>query len=175
MSKDPRLILLPVDDSPHSERAFDWYLQHLHRQDDQLGIVHFHQAPQPTAEKYGVLSVGLVDDSDKFKEEMKASLQKSKKLIEKYEKKAKESGIKSETLLTSSVHGPGAGICDLAEKRNAAGIVMGSRGLNLLRRTFLGSVSSYVINHANTAVTITPPEKNLSVSSGHTDESEILT
>ena len=47
-------------------------------------------------------------------------------------------------------------ICDLAKEKNADLIVMGSRGLNALRRTFLGSVSEYVLHHAHIPTTVVP-------------------
>ena len=37
-------------------------------------------------------------------------------------------------------------------------IVMGSRGLNMVRRTFTGSVSDYVLHHAHIPVLVVPPE-----------------
>ena len=54
---------------------------------------------------------------------------------------------------------PGQGICDLARDNSPDMIIMGCRGLNALRRTFMGSVSDYVIHHANVPVTIVPPTK----------------
>ena len=37
-------------------------------------------------------------------------------------------------------------------------IVMGNRGVGLLRRTFLGSTSDFVLHHAHLPVTIIPPQ-----------------
>lgn len=54
---------------------------------------------------------------------------------------------------------PGDVICKVAKEKKAQQIVMGNRGLGMIRRTFLGSVSQHVIDHANIPVTIIPPEK----------------
>ena len=52
---------------------------------------------------------------------------------------------------------PGEVICKLAEDKKAQFIVMGSRGMGILRRTFLGSVSDYCVHHAHCPVAIIPP------------------
>lgn len=46
--------------------------------------------------------------------------------------------------------------CDSAEQHKADFMVMGCRGHGKLRRTVLGSVSSYTINHAHVPVTVVP-------------------
>ena len=53
---------------------------------------------------------------------------------------------------------PGEVVVNAADKLNASMIVMGSRGLGLVRRTILGSVSEYVIHHTKVPVTIVPKE-----------------
>ena len=52
---------------------------------------------------------------------------------------------------------PGEAIVEAAKKENVSLIVMGSRGLNTLRRTFMGSVSDYVLHHVHVPVMIVPP------------------
>ena len=49
---------------------------------------------------------------------------------------------------STHAHKPGEGIINAAKEENPALIITGSRGLSKLRRTFLGSVSDYVIHHA---------------------------
>ena len=53
---------------------------------------------------------------------------------------------------------PGEAIVQKAEENGASLIVMGSRGLNAIRRTFTGSVSDYVLHHANIPVLVVPPQ-----------------
>ena len=48
-------------------------------------------------------------------------------------------------------------ICKLAEDENAQFIIMGSRGVGTLRRTFLGSVSDYIVHHSHIPVAVVPP------------------
>ena len=49
---------------------------------------------------------------------------------------------------------PGEMILKMAEEEGAGLIVMGSRGLNVIRRTFVGSISDYVLHHSNIPVLV---------------------
>lgn len=49
---------------------------------------------------------------------------------------------------------PGEVICSVAEEEHALFIICGSRGKGTFRRTFLGSISDYVLHHSNIPVFI---------------------
>lgn len=49
---------------------------------------------------------------------------------------------------------PGEVIAQLAKDEKASLIVTGTRGMGKIRRTFLGSVSDYVIHHAHVPVLV---------------------
>ena len=51
---------------------------------------------------------------------------------------------------------PAAAILEVAERRDAAVIVVGSRGLGALRRAVLGSVSTTVVHESNRPVLVVP-------------------
>lgn len=51
---------------------------------------------------------------------------------------------------------PGDGIVSIAEQEKADFIVMGTRGLDPVRRTLLGSVSDFVIRHSKIPVLVCP-------------------
>lgn len=55
-----------------------------------------------------------------------------------------------------SIHAsrPGEGIINAAREVNADVIITGSRGTGKLRRTFLGSVSDYVLHHSDVPVIV---------------------
>lgn len=55
--------------------------------------------------------------------------------------------------MTDSV---GHTICKIAEKEKGLLLVVGQRGVGLVRRTLFGSVSDYLIHHAKMPVTIVP-------------------
>jgi len=50
----------------------------------------------------------------------------------------------------------GQGIVAVAESENASFIVVGTRGLDVVRRTLLGSVSDYIIHHSKIPVVVCP-------------------
>jgi nucleotide-binding universal stress UspA family protein len=52
---------------------------------------------------------------------------------------------------------PGPALCDLAESRRAAVVVMGSRGRGGIKRALLGSVSDFVVRNAPCPVVISRP------------------
>ena len=47
---------------------------------------------------------------------------------------------------------PGEVICHVADEENATFIICGTRGHGRLRRTFLGSISDYILHHAHVPV-----------------------
>jgi len=51
-------------------------------------------------------------------------------------------------VLRSSSGRPGEVICQIAEEVSAAMIITGTRGMGKVKRTILGSVSDYLVNHA---------------------------
>lgn len=51
-------------------------------------------------------------------------------------------------MLRSSSGRPGEVICQIAEEVSAVMIITGTRGMGKVKRTILGSVSDYLVNHA---------------------------
>ena len=150
-----RLVLLPVDGSEHSERAFNWYLRNLHRHGDKVGIMNVVEPPTMPA---SFVMMGPVVVPDEWHQEVKESVERSKKTTEMFKEKCDKAGVPCTVYQETCDFGAGEKICQLAKDKGASSIVMGSRGLNFLRRTLLGSVSSYVVNHAHVPVVVTPPD-----------------
>ena len=48
----------------------------------------------------------------------------------------------------------GEAICEAAKEENATMIIVGTRGMGKVRRTFLGSVSDYCLHHSNIPVLV---------------------
>ena len=152
-----RLILIPVDGSEHSERAFDWYLNNMKRKHDNVGIVNIVEPPTLPAT---FMMMGPVIIPEEWNAEIQESMDKAKLVTRKYEDKCSQLKLPCSvfTETAAAFGGPGETICQLAKDKNANGIVMGSRGLSFLRRALIGSVSAYVVGHAHIPVIITPPE-----------------
>lgn len=82
----------------------------------------------------------------------KALLEESKNLLEIAVKEFADYPFKVDAVNTMGK--PGAVIVEYASENNIDLIVMGSRGLGAVKRTFLGSVSNYVLNHTEKSVYI---------------------
>ncbi|KAL9230815.1 hypothetical protein vseg_006115 [Gypsophila vaccaria] len=70
-----------------------------------------------------------------------------------------EKSIKAQTLAMRG--DPKEMICQAAEQMHVDLLVVGSRGLGMLKRAFLGSVSDYCAHHAHCPVLIVKPPKEL--------------
>jgi len=86
------------------------------------------------------------------------------RILQSFCAQANTADVKAE--FTQILGNPGNSICKLAVQWNADLIVMGHRGRSGLAEFFLGSVSNYVLHHANRSVYIVhspsrSPEKNV--------------
>ncbi|KAL7063468.1 hypothetical protein AAHC03_01593 [Spirometra sp. Aus1] len=155
-SGDPqRNVLIPIDASPNCLRAFEWYKTHLKKPGDLVFFVHVIE-PVYTTPAVGLAMESpplLVDDMTRVMEE---SISSGKKLGHKYMQLAKDIGLDCKAFLHVDTK-PGNAIVKSAADHKADFIVIGSRGLGAIKRTFLGSVSDYIVHNANVPVAIVPP------------------
>lgn len=157
MNGHQRKIVLGVDASVHSERAFDWYIKNLCNKDkDILLIIHAWELPANPATPYA--SFGYL-----YYEELQREVDKRAKeteaLLGTFGNKCKQFGINFK-LYKEQSNQPGEVICKLAQDDEAHSIVVGARGVNTLRRKFLGSVSEYCVHHSHVPVAVVPPPNN---------------
>ncbi|XP_066936418.1 universal stress protein Slr1101-like isoform X1 [Clytia hemisphaerica] len=165
------LNLICVDACDHSKRAMDWYLSTLHREGDDVGLVHVHCLPElpsfglyemfdykPYNAESSFIAGGLLA-TDLYQEQIKESIQASKKIVEQYKKFLAEKEITAKIYCRSMIDSVGHTICEIAKESNATTIIMGQRGLGVIRRTFLGSTSDYVLHHAHIPVAVIPPNQ----------------
>lgn len=144
----PRIVLIPVDASENSERAFHWYVDNLRHKDDKLVIFHCHELHH---------SVYTALRSEEWKKIVNEHEEMLKALEEKYKAKCEAIQVPA----TIKVHGgsPGPEICNCAKESEATCIVMASRGHGTIRRTIMGSTSDFVLHHAHIPIIIVPKSK----------------
>lgn len=147
-------VLIAVDASSHAQDAFDFYFKNLHQPDNFIILVHCAEQPNLSAISF---KEPLTLPTNEWADEMKKHIEAAKNVEELFVGKLIEHKARYEAHVIPGGE-VGAAICKCCEENKADIIVMGSRGLNALRRTFLGSVSDYVIHHTNVAVTIVPKE-----------------
>jgi len=149
--KKERLIVLPVDGSSTCEAAFQWYIDHLRKENDRLAVVNVVEPPN-VPQSFALM--GPVPEE--WQREVEKSIERSNRTAASFDKLCKKAKLNCSIMTETSDNGPGERICELAKEMDAAAIVVGSRGQNLLRRTLLGSVASYIVSHANMPVVVTP-------------------
>ncbi|XP_022297045.2 universal stress protein YxiE-like isoform X1 [Crassostrea virginica] len=148
-----RRVAIGIDESDFAEQAFDFYANNMRKEDDYVILIH-------TPERYNVMDANLgtpVKRATVLREILEEVRKKVKALEEKYKKKMEEKGIESGKFITRRGD-PGEAIVHVAEKEQCDLIITGSRGMGMLRRTILGSVSDYVLHHSPCPVLICKPE-----------------
>nr|CAX71802.1 Universal stress protein [Schistosoma japonicum] len=152
-SEYSRVILIPIDGSDHCDRAFRWYLENMKRDTDCIKFVH---VVEPI---YSTPSIGLADNytMPDITKVMEISTENGRKLGQKYIHEAKSYKLSAHAFLHVDTK-PGSSLVKAISEHKADVILMGSRGLGAIRRTFLGSVSDYVLHHAHIPVVIIPPQ-----------------
>jgi nucleotide-binding universal stress UspA family protein len=142
-----RVVLIAIDGSDQSEKAFEFYADHLHQSGNQLLLVHAAEPPLVSSSQAVMLSQPVWDqllDSEK---------KKVKQLEESYAEKMRARNLTGKIKAIFSGK-PGEVIVDVALEEKCSMVVMGTRGLGTLRRTILGSVSDYVVHHAHCPVVV---------------------
>ncbi|CDS40519.1 universal stress protein [Echinococcus multilocularis] len=155
----PRIIIMPVDDSPHCERAFNWYLKRAHRPEDKLILVHVIQ-PRYVSPPGGIVIEHAVTNKSSSTND---GIEVGKQVLDKYAQKCKKANFIYETTLKADAD-PGKAIIQVGDDYFANLIVIASRGMSKARRTILGSASHYVVYHSGIPVLVVPPAKRSSAS-----------
>uniref|UniRef100_A0A1I8ICK9 Usp domain-containing protein n=1 Tax=Macrostomum lignano TaxID=282301 RepID=A0A1I8ICK9_9PLAT len=147
-----RRILLPVDGSKHSDRAVSWFLANLYRPGDFAVLAFVLEPPHRAPTEPHLSSVGddFVQEGNRAYSE---GLKEAARLKAKFYQACREAG----ELVGSKA---GDTLVRYVEESSISCVVIGSRGLGKLRRTFLGSVSEHLLHNAGCAVIVCPGKKS---------------
>ncbi|CAH8580825.1 unnamed protein product [Schistosoma guineensis] len=152
-TSNKRRICLPVDGSDHSKRAIEWFIKEVYRPGDEVLFVHCLELPYlPTIS----LTSGLKVPIDDWTKALQENIAQTTKLNNEYGYICECSKIPYDFIIKNGI-APGVGIVQTVEDHHVDLIVMGNRGLSRLKRTLLGSVSSYVVHNAYVPCIIVPP------------------
>eukprot|EP00914_Ancora_sagittata_P023323 GHVO01046187.1.p2 GENE.GHVO01046187.1~~GHVO01046187.1.p2 ORF type:complete len:203 (+),score=20.98 GHVO01046187.1:73-681(+) len=147
-----RVVVLAIDASENAKNAFEYYIDNVFKPEDTLVLSHIPEAPKlPTFS----FKSGIAPPVEEWKKVIDDMNLKTRKLEEDYE------GTCIHKKLRYKVRGeafknPGEGLCRIAEEEGASLIIMGTRGLNAVKRALLGSVSEYVCRHSGIPTLIVP-------------------
>ncbi|KAL4238079.1 Ubiquitin carboxyl-terminal hydrolase 22 [Mactra antiquata] len=148
-----RRIVIGYDGSQNAEDAFKWFVKKIHKRGDYVIIVHVPEfknlshVPVMTAD--AALMSKIVDEEQ----------QKCKLMLAKINELMRISDVKGN--IKQVMGDAGEQIVQAASKEGADFIVTGSRGLGKFRRTFLGSVSDYIVHHSTVPVIVCKIEDHL--------------
>ncbi|XP_063438530.1 universal stress protein in QAH/OAS sulfhydrylase 3'region-like isoform X5 [Mytilus trossulus] len=145
---ESRIVMIAVDASAQADEAFEWYLNNLARDSDNVKVVH-------CAEFHLGMSVGINYDEKQIAqitEQVKKQQNEVDSLKSKFVDKLRGK-IKGEAFILTGKK-PGEAIIEAAETHKANLIICGTRGLGKIRRTFMGSVSDFIVQHARCPVVV---------------------
>jgi nucleotide-binding universal stress UspA family protein len=104
---------------------------------------------QPTASLDSVVWSGMMVGADHFVELDRAAAEAGGRVADEGVRIAQRAGLEAEPLAIKASGPVWKTIIEIADRHDAAAIVMGSRGLTGVRSMLLGSVSSAVVHHAD--------------------------
>lgn len=157
-TESARCVLICVDCSEHSERAFKFYIDHLSRPGDHVTLLQVLEAQQYLIPLDGAFVTPMTNKM--LEEELKKATEDAKATGHALRERLSAISVESKYVLRVGPEAPGPYIVATAEKKEAKLVVMGSRGQGMLRRTFLGSVSDYVLHHSHMPVCVVPPPQH---------------
>jgi nucleotide-binding universal stress UspA family protein len=133
-------ILVAVDDSEGGKKAFNFAVALSKKFESRLLIAHI-------IEEYGTVGHSVVSELE----------QDSQRILQKYQSKAKDSGLKSSHV--NVIEGKGTDVAEkileIARKENMDAIVVGGRGKYLSSDSFLlGSTSSKLVHYGGHTIII---------------------
>merc|ERR1739838_135392 len=145
-------VYIAVDGSDIAEKTCKWYFDNLHKEGNEVIVGHHAEQPKlPTVsfEKLGSFPAGettkiMTDHNKKLND-----LENKFTLIVKDYKNCK-------VVIGTTKDSPGQSIISSAKENKVDMIVIGTRGLGMIKRKILGSVSDYVLHHAHVPVTVCP-------------------
>ena len=104
---------------------------------------------QPTAALESVALLGVTGGMANAVEVQRASVETGDRVADEGVRIAQEAGLDAEPIAVESTRPVWEAIVGIADRHDAATIVMGSRGLTGLRSMLLGSVSRAVVHHTD--------------------------
>ncbi len=132
-------IMVPVDGSESSERALEQAIELAVALKAKLSFLY-------------VANVNQLAVNSCLSAELLEAVNKAGDVILSHAEERVPEGVEAERLLETG--SPASAIVDVAEDIGSDLIVMGSRGLGLVKGVLLGSVSQYVVENAKCAVMV---------------------
>ncbi|XP_057292831.1 uncharacterized protein LOC130621545 [Hydractinia symbiolongicarpus] len=148
-SGDKQIVaLICLDSSNNSNAALQWYLKKIHKPNNIIGIVHVYIPPSTPSCYSGGLLPSVQD-----------ILQENDALVGYYRDVLASHGIVDAKFFIEPINDSvGNTICKIGKDNNASFILTGQRGVSTLQRKVFGSVTDYILHHADRPVLVVPPQ-----------------
>ncbi|XP_052080834.1 universal stress protein Sll1388-like [Mytilus californianus] len=161
--KEGKTVIIAYDGSDYAKYAMKFYADSCYTPTDQIIVVYCVElsdivATEKTINGLNESCANFSIDHEVLKQLIDQEIERIKtRLIEfaVYMREIKLNGIVKSTQASS----PGEGVLNLSRELNADMIVTGCRGHSKLRRTFLGSVSGFILHHSHIPVMVIPHHK----------------
>jgi nucleotide-binding universal stress UspA family protein len=144
-------IVLAADGDPRSHEGLRWCLEHLYRGGDTLHLVHCYQ-PLP-------MYVGPYYAKVPTEQEEAAWRQHRAKILDEFIEEAKKISGDANIQPHLVAGDPRDELIRVSDELGAVALVVGSRGRGVVKRTFLGSTSSYLAHHSTAPLAIVRNKK----------------
>ncbi|CAI9740178.1 stress A [Octopus vulgaris] len=145
---EKRNVILAMDGSEHSNFALEFYKRNIYHPRDKVIAVHV-----PEYHKLQNSPSVITADADNLSEVFKEESGRIQKNVDTIKKRLDDAGLPDAEVKIIAGK-PGEAIVHASQEEQAHLIVTGTRGLGTIRRTLVGSVSDYVLHHANVPVLI---------------------
>ncbi|XP_047086031.1 universal stress protein YxiE-like [Lolium rigidum] len=151
-------VVAAVDAGEESLRALSWALDHVVRQNPGASVVVVHAQHRAEHFVYPVAAHGLAYAPPMAVDSMKKTQEENARRV--VSRALEVCAQRQVTAKAAVVEGdPKEAICQAVEDMHADLLVLGSRGLGMIKRALLGSVSDYLAHHASCPVLIVKPPK----------------
>jgi nucleotide-binding universal stress UspA family protein len=153
-------ILLAIDDSKYTENLLKQGLEiaNIHQAELMLfRCIPHSDLPLVNSVPYE-MGLGIEDVNYNFREQQERLIKATSESLEQLKNHC-ESATNHQLKIAYqyTIGEPGTSICEAAQEWPASMIIIGRKGHSLLVEALLGSVSSYVIHHAQCAVLVISP------------------
>ena len=152
-------ILVAVDRSPLGEKVFQQAIALAKQNNASLMLFHCVPIESQVLSPYpSFYSEEMLNFSTIVQERLQQELTETQQWLESSVKKAQDLGVTTE--FDWKVGEPGRWIRDLSISWQADLIIIGRRGLTGIKEMFLGSISNYIIHHAQCSVLVVQNSTN---------------
>lgn len=139
-------VLVPVDRSPHSEKAFEYVLEEI--SDPTIILLH---VINPVS-VFGHASGDGNFDIEEYRQSQQRQREHAEQILKEYQEKGRERGLEVKTNI--QIGKPARRILETAKEHDVDHIILGSHGRSGVGRVLLGSVAETVTRRSPVPVTI---------------------